>query len=195
MLSLFLPLVILAVVCLVIGLILRSRAEERRSLVAFALAGILIVGAIASLSVGMLQPESDAATVRISIDYYRGDGSADSGTSGDPYFEIWVAYLAENQSFIDETFVSSIFNNTEEIEHPFSTEVAIPDGVLSLAFAIRVYDWNPEGNTQIDCCSDDENHVFHFLVRPFDSSWTSDGSLDGNDEIDCELGYSISEID
>lgn len=195
MFGMFLLLTILAAACLIIGLFFRSRFKERRSLIAFVLAAILFVSAISSLVVESLRPESDATIVRISIDYYRGDGSADSGTPGDPYFEIWVAYLTENLSFIDETFISNIFNDTEEIEHPFSTVVHIPDGVLSLGFTIRAFDWNPEGDTQIDCGSDDKDHVLHHVLRPFDSFWTSDGSLDGNDEIDCELEYSISAID
>ncbi|UCE91304.1 MAG: hypothetical protein JSV90_07795 [Methanobacteriota archaeon] len=192
--ALFLVLIILALTCVALGLLFRKRAEERRSMVAFILAIILLVSAVSSLLVEATRIDDDATTVRISIDSYRGDGSADSGTSGDPYFEIRVGWTGEDFSYFGETYASAIFNDTEEIESPFSAMVDIPDGQSWISFTIEVFDWNFEGAIPIDYSPEEEDHTHHYILRPFDYSWTSDGSIDGKDETDCILEYSIIEV-
>ncbi|MBC7108394.1 MAG: hypothetical protein H5T41_06370 [Methanomassiliicoccales archaeon] len=131
--------------------------------------------------------------IKISIDWYQGDGTADFWTYGDPYFEIRVDL--DNDGIFELTYTSAVFTDTETLDHPYSIIIDAPDNLRAMKFEILVYDSDVGGYEVIDYNPNPGYTGFvHSISAPFTGSWDYDGSDDLLDEIDCELRYSISVV-
>jgi hypothetical protein len=143
--------------------------------------------------------------IRINIDYFEGDGTADQGKSlEDVYFTIRVdtnptPYLIN----FDLVRTSDIFFNSRILNDPYSIIVDIDDDATSIGFTIEVreydegylpgygifyIDYNPSPG------SINENWMTQRVNSPFNNEWTYDGSADGRNELDCILSYSIEVV-
>ncbi len=135
--------------------------------------------------------DSGNGKIKISIDWYKGDGTSDFLSNGDPYFAILVDINGDGT--YEYSYTSDVFTDSEILSHPYSVTIDIPDGLQSLKFTTRVYDSDIGGSQVIDY-----NPVagytsyLHTVYPPYAASWVYDGSDDMADEIDCELEYSIS---
>jgi len=135
--------------------------------------------------------DSGNGKIKISIDRYQGDGTADFWTSGDPYFVVDFDTNADGK--YDLTYESGVFLDTELLTSPYSVVVDIPDGTPVIKFAIVVYDSDVGGYEVIDYCpAGGSNYIIHTVPAPFNVAWSFNGSDDGLSEIDCILNYSIS---
>lgn len=129
--------------------------------------------------------------IRISIDEYQGDGTADFWTYGDPFFEIRIDL--NDDGTVDERYVSSIYTDTELLVSPCYVVVDIADGLGFFQFSLRVWDSDLEGDYLIDYTpSSSSNYNIHTVYSPFAESWSYNGSDDGLEETDCTLEYSLS---
>jgi hypothetical protein len=129
--------------------------------------------------------------IRVSVDRYQGDGSADFWTSGDPFF---VVHLDVNNDGVNDlTYTSEVFQDEELLSSPYSVTIDIPDGTSAIKFTITVYDSDIEGNEVIDYSPEaGYTGYIHTVSSPYNDSWSYNGSDDGLGETDCILDYSIS---
>lgn len=135
--------------------------------------------------------DSGNGKVKIAINSYQGDGTADFWTFGDPFFVIRVD--VNNDGTYDLTYTSSIFVDTELLTSPYSVTVDLTDGTAAFRFWISVYDSDLEGDYVIDYApSSSGTSVSHAVFPPFAGSWSYNGSDDGLSETDCILDYSLS---
>jgi len=135
--------------------------------------------------------DSGNGKVKISIDSYQGDGTADFWTYGDPFFVIRID--SNNDGTFDATYTSSVFSDTELLTNPYSVTVDLADGTAAFRFSITVYDSDLEGDYVIDYSPSPSYTGYTMTVySPYDQSWSYNGSDDGLSEIDCILDYSIS---
>lgn len=129
--------------------------------------------------------------VKISVDRYQGDGTADFWTSGDPFFRISVD--VNNDGTYESTYTSGIFTDTELLTAPYSVTVDLADDTDVIKFSIIVYDSDLEGDYIIDYCpSSAGTYYIHTVPAPFSEDWSYNGSDDGLSETDCILDYSLS---
>ncbi len=129
--------------------------------------------------------------VKIAIDRYQGDGTADFWTYGDPFFVIRVD--VNNDLVYDLTFTSSIFSDTELLTSPYFVVVDLPDNTAAFRFTIGVYDSDLEGDYVIDYSpSASGTAIVYTVYAPFAGTWSNNGSDDGLSETDCILDYSLS---
>jgi len=144
------------------------------------------------------------AAIRISVDIYIGDGTADlgtdgDGTPGDPYFVIWVDtdvssgdYWMEEGCY-DVSAQSETFADTEKIIEAFSVTVDIDEAQGELRWVIWVYDDDSDSYDMFDCNGDSGDiGLLLTFAHPFTSSIVTDGSEDGNDGADCMLALSMT---
>lgn len=137
--------------------------------------------------------DSGNGKIKISIDWYQGDGTADFWTYGDPYFKILVDL--DNDGIFEKTYTSEVFTDTETLDHPYYIIIDAPDDLSVLRFEIYVYDSDLDGSQIIDYNpTAGYTGYIHTVYAPFSGSWDYDGSDDLLDEIDCELRYSISVV-
>lgn len=144
------------------------------------------------------------AAIRISVDLYIGDETADfgpeeDGTLGDPYFVMWFDTAvhvyddwtdAENY---DLSAQSDTFADTEKIVEAFSITIDINETQGELRWVIHVYDDDTNSDEPIDCNSDNSNtYVLMNFAYPFTRSFVTDGSEDGGDGADCVLAFSLT---
>jgi hypothetical protein len=134
--------------------------------------------------------DSGNGKIKVSIDRYQGDGTADFWTYGDPYFV--VRFDTNADGVFDLTYQSGVFQDTELLTLPYSVVVDVPDGTPIIKFAIQVYDSDVGGYEVIDYCPEGGNYYVHTVPAPFNGAWSFNGSDDGLSEIDCILNYSIS---
>ncbi len=181
------PIIALGVLFAILGTFFIMKKERLYSIISFCIAVVLIAGAVLTI-IGA--DDSALREVIVSIDYYQEDGTF----AGDPCFVIWIAYIGNDMVPTNESFTSEVFNDSMVLEFPFEATVELPENVISLSFTIKVYDGDPAGNHMIDCESGTGYFISHTLTSPFEDSWTSDGSDDGFEDIDCTLTYSISDV-
>lgn len=137
--------------------------------------------------------DSGNGKIRISIDWYQGDGTADFWTYGDPYFVILVDL--DNDGIFERTYTSEVFTDDETLNNPYHVTIDAPDSLKVLRFQIQVFDSDLDGSEIIDYNpSAGYTGYTHTVHAPFCGSWDYDGSDDLLDEIDCELRYSISVV-
>jgi len=135
--------------------------------------------------------DSGNGKIKISVDYYMEDGTADFWTYGDPYFIISVDTNVDNVNDVTQT--SDIFTDTQTLTSPYSIVVDVPDNCAAVKFSIQVYDDDLGSYQAIDYCpSPTGAYYIHTVPAPFSGSWSYNGSDDGINEIDCILDYSIS---
>lgn len=135
--------------------------------------------------------DSGNGKIKVSIDRYQGDGTADFWTSGDPYFV--VRFDTNADGTFDLTYESGVFQDTELLTSPYSVVVDIPDGTSIIKFAIQVYDSDVGSSEVIDYCPEGgSSYYLHTETAPFNGAWSFNGSDDGLSEIDCILNYSLS---
>jgi hypothetical protein len=128
--------------------------------------------------------------VEIAVDNYQGDGTADFWTYGDPFFVIGLD--TDNEGVFD-TYISSIFTDTELLTSPYSVTVDIAEDTAAFRFQIIVYDSDLEGNYVIDYApSSTGTYMVHTVYSPFAGDWSYNGSDDGLSETDCILEYSLT---
>jgi hypothetical protein len=136
------------------------------------------------------------AKVRISIDYYKEDGSADFWTYGDPFFVIKVD--TNGDSVLDSTSTSGIFTDTESLSSPYWVKFDYADNQIPMpiTFTIEVWESDLEGNYQMDYnpAAGGSFWTVQSSAWPFGSSWHYNGSDDGGYELDCELQFSVSVV-
>jgi len=134
--------------------------------------------------------------VKIAITSFRSDGTADVLDSADAYFQILID--ANNDGIFEQTQTSSRTDNDDSLSNPFSYIVDLPDSTTQFKFAIKVWDYDSASNDDLfDYCPTTTGYYYTMTVNnPFSDSWLYDGADDYQDnEIDCELGYSISVVD
>jgi hypothetical protein len=135
--------------------------------------------------------DSGNGKIKISIDRYQGDGTADFWTSGDPFFVIRVDI--NNDGTYDQTYTSDVFTDTELLSSPYSIVIDIADSTSAFRFSITVYDSDLDGDQVIDYNPESGyTGYIHTIYSPFSGSWSYNGSDDGLSEIDCMLDYSVS---
>ncbi|TFG68243.1 MAG: hypothetical protein E4H25_06265 [Methanomassiliicoccus sp.] len=180
------PMVGLGVLCAILGIFFFMNKEKLYSIISFCVAAGLIVGAIMVINDA---EDSGRRVVTVSIDYYQEDGTF----AGGPCFQIWIAYIGNDMVPTNETFTSGVFNDSMILESPFQASVELPENVISLSFTIKAYNGDIAENRMIDCESGTGYFISHTLTSPFEDAWTSNGSDDGFEDIDCSLTYSISD--
>jgi len=131
--------------------------------------------------------------IKIAISWYQDDGTDDFWTAGDPYFEIMAD--TNNDGIYELIKTSPVFTDKAILSNPYFVIIDLPDQTEMIKFSILVYDSDIGGNQIIDY---NPSSVFtstvHSVTAPFNGSWTSDGSNDMQNELDCELSYTISVV-
>jgi hypothetical protein len=134
--------------------------------------------------------DSGNGKIRISIDSYQGDGTADTYSYGDPFF--FICMDANMDGTYELINTSQVFLDTESLTNPFNVTFDIPDGTLQFKFYIAVFDSDSGGDQSIDY--NPSGWGPYYLVNtkaPGTQSWDYNGSYDYGPEIDCRLAYSM----
>jgi|GEM_PF-5159448 len=149
------------------------------------------------------------AFVILSIDYFKLDGSADSLSAGDPFFEISIDkngdYVMDNSgdAGVSEVYDSPVFEDTDTIDSQGYNDsgilwygVDIPDNTTTLDMEISAWD-SDVGEYQVIDLSSYADFTSLYLTYSFDSDGPlsdygyDDGGDDGLDEIDAYIEFSI----
>ncbi|MBC7107318.1 MAG: hypothetical protein H5T41_00765 [Methanomassiliicoccales archaeon] len=131
--------------------------------------------------------------IKISIDWYQGDGTAEFWTYGDPYLVSLVEL--DNDGIFEHTYTSDVVTDDEALDHRYYITIDVPDNHNVLKFEIEVFDRDLRESEIIDHNPEPGYTGFcHTVTAPFSDSWDYDGGDDLLDEIDCELRHSISVI-
>jgi len=130
--------------------------------------------------------------IKISITWFQCDGTADMLSAADPYFIILVD--SNSDGYFESTYTSGTTNDDDTVTNPYSIIIDLNDDVASFKFAIKVYDDDVDADDTIDYCPSPSGTYYSMTVSaPYSQSWSYDGADDlQNNEIDCELNYSIS---
>jgi len=132
--------------------------------------------------------------IKISITWFQCDGTADMLSAADPYFIILVD--SNSDGYFESTHTSDTTNDDDTVTNPYSIIIDLNDDVASFKFAIKVYDDDVDADDTIDYCpSSSGTYYIMTVTAPYSQSWSYDGADDlQNNEIDCELNYSISVV-
>ena len=132
--------------------------------------------------------------LKISVDSYMEDGTADFWSSGDPYFIIKVD--TNGDSVWDSTGTSGIFTDTSSVMSPYWIKIDYPDNQIPgpVTFTIEIWDSDIGSSEMIDYnpAAGGSYWTVQTTAWPFGNSWCYNGSDDGGYEVDCELQFSVS---
>jgi len=138
------------------------------------------------------------AKVRISIDYYKEDGTADFWSYGDPFFVIKVD--TNGDTIWDIISTSIIFTDSESLVHPFGVTIDLLDSQTPppIVFTIEVWESDLEGSYEMDydpSSGSGDHWTVQTIAWPYDRAYSYNGSDDSAvniNELDCELQFSVS---
>lgn len=142
------------------------------------------------------------ALLRISLDTFQflgyDEDYARTRYSPNAWFKISVDQNGDG--VFEASGISIIFNETTSLIDFFSFTVDVDDDLASVKFIVRAYDvWEVSANNVTDSEEMDYSPVTdvkaveHTSTLPWDESWESDGSGDG-DTPDCRLAYSVETV-
>jgi hypothetical protein len=138
--------------------------------------------------------DSGNGKLRVSIDFFRGDETADLLSACDPYFVIKLDSDMDGIYDIIET--SSVSQDSEMLYDPFFIVVDVLDGQINIGLSVEVYDSDIDYDDSIDYTPlPSGDSYYHTIASPYSYSWSYDGDSDNvNEEVDCEISYSISVV-
>ncbi|MCK5051953.1 MAG: hypothetical protein KAS53_09540 [Candidatus Cloacimonetes bacterium] len=134
-------------------------------------------------------------TIKVSITHYLQIDPVDIGSYGDPYF----VYIIEINGNEFETFTSSIWQNTYEINTPIDYTFDIPDDTREYQLTVYVRDDDIVGYEELDY-TPTSGYAYIWTLDPITSDFSEifngeDDGSSGYDDNDCEITLNVNTLD